>query len=174
VIEISSFWGNQLSRCLRPLTWGRKQIQFPKRCVFYFLEYRTMDEVQKPSNSEVQTCIEGIEEVWPSSRNGLGATLLPVLALQNLITLLTHLVWSLNAYAAVCVLCLALQIRFRSKEQDRFCYVKWSFTYFCQSFRTFRYYLDRPQAWKDSCICGNHKSETNFLSKWNCLLIWHQ
>jgi hypothetical protein len=35
-----------------PFSWGRKQIQFPKRCVFYFLEYRTMDKVQKPSNSE--------------------------------------------------------------------------------------------------------------------------
>jgi hypothetical protein len=32
---------------------GRKQIQFPKRCVFYFLEYRLMDNVQKPSNSEL-------------------------------------------------------------------------------------------------------------------------
>jgi hypothetical protein len=38
-----------------PLTWKRKQIQFPKRCVFYFLEYRTMDEVRKPSYSEYYT-----------------------------------------------------------------------------------------------------------------------
>jgi hypothetical protein len=36
---------------LFPLTWGWKQIQFPK-LFFYFLEYRTMDEVQKPSDSE--------------------------------------------------------------------------------------------------------------------------
>jgi hypothetical protein len=35
-----------------PLTWGRKQIQFPKRCVLLFLEYRTMDKVQKPSSPE--------------------------------------------------------------------------------------------------------------------------
>jgi hypothetical protein len=33
------------------LTWRRKQIQFPKRRVFCSLEYRTMDKVQKPSNS---------------------------------------------------------------------------------------------------------------------------
>jgi hypothetical protein len=32
-------------------TWGRKQIQFPKRRVFYSLEYRTMEKVPKPSNS---------------------------------------------------------------------------------------------------------------------------
>jgi hypothetical protein len=31
-----------------PLTWGRKQIQFPKRCIFLFL-FRTMDKLQKPS-----------------------------------------------------------------------------------------------------------------------------
>jgi hypothetical protein len=30
-----------------PPPWGRKQIQFSKRCVPYFLEYRTMEEVQK-------------------------------------------------------------------------------------------------------------------------------
>jgi hypothetical protein len=30
----------------------RKQIQFPKSLVFYFLECRTMEEVQKSSNSE--------------------------------------------------------------------------------------------------------------------------
>jgi hypothetical protein len=35
-----------------PLTWGQKQIHFPKRSVFSFLEYRTMDKVQKLSNSE--------------------------------------------------------------------------------------------------------------------------
>jgi hypothetical protein len=27
---------------------GRKQIQFPKRRIFYFLEQRTMEEVQNP------------------------------------------------------------------------------------------------------------------------------
>jgi hypothetical protein len=34
------------SRCLPPLNWWRKQIQFPKSRVFWFLEYRTMDKVQ--------------------------------------------------------------------------------------------------------------------------------
>jgi hypothetical protein len=34
-----------------PFTWGRKQIQFPRRRVLYFLEHRTMEKVQKPSNS---------------------------------------------------------------------------------------------------------------------------
>jgi hypothetical protein len=29
--------------------WGRKQIQFPKRRAFYFVECRTIDKVQKPS-----------------------------------------------------------------------------------------------------------------------------
>jgi hypothetical protein len=31
---------------LPPLTWGRKQIPFPKRRVFYFLEHRTTETVQ--------------------------------------------------------------------------------------------------------------------------------
>jgi hypothetical protein len=53
VIEVSSFKGpNSVSS---PLTRGRKQIQFPKSCVFCFLEYRTMDVVQKPSNSVCYT-----------------------------------------------------------------------------------------------------------------------
>jgi hypothetical protein len=30
-----------------PFTWGRKQIQFPKRCVFYSLENRTMGKMSK-------------------------------------------------------------------------------------------------------------------------------
>jgi hypothetical protein len=37
-----------------PLTWGWKQIQFPKRrLLLLHFEYRTMDEAQKPSNSEL-------------------------------------------------------------------------------------------------------------------------
>jgi hypothetical protein len=36
------------------LTWGRKQIQFLKR-VLLFLEYQTMDKVQKPFNPECYT-----------------------------------------------------------------------------------------------------------------------
>jgi hypothetical protein len=43
------------SRRLPSLTWGRKQVQFPKRCVFWYLEFRTMDKVHKPSNSECYT-----------------------------------------------------------------------------------------------------------------------
>jgi hypothetical protein len=38
-----------------PVTSGRKQIQFPKRCVLWFLDYRTMGKVQKSSNSECYT-----------------------------------------------------------------------------------------------------------------------
>jgi hypothetical protein len=33
-----------------PFIWGWKQIQFPKRYVLWFLEYRTMDKTQKPSS----------------------------------------------------------------------------------------------------------------------------
>jgi hypothetical protein len=32
--------------------WERKQIQFPKRRIFQYLEFRTMDEVHKRSDSE--------------------------------------------------------------------------------------------------------------------------
>jgi hypothetical protein len=35
-----------------PPAWGRKQIQFPKRCVFYFTECQTMVKVWTPSDSE--------------------------------------------------------------------------------------------------------------------------
>jgi hypothetical protein len=38
------------------LTWGRKQIQFPKHCVLLrLLESLTMDEVQKPNNPKCYT-----------------------------------------------------------------------------------------------------------------------
>jgi hypothetical protein len=47
------------SRCL-PLTWGGKQIQLAKHCVLLFLEYRTMDKVQKPSNSEYPLIYESM------------------------------------------------------------------------------------------------------------------
>jgi hypothetical protein len=36
-------------------TWGRKQIQYPKRCFLLYLEFLTMDKDQKPSNSECYT-----------------------------------------------------------------------------------------------------------------------
>jgi hypothetical protein len=39
-----------------PLTWGWKRIQFPKRHVFYFLEYWAMEKVQKPSNFLIKPC----------------------------------------------------------------------------------------------------------------------
>jgi hypothetical protein len=48
-------------------TGGRKQIQFPKRRVFCFLDYRTMEKVQKPSNSDHVVCL--------ASRQGLGEAL---------------------------------------------------------------------------------------------------
>jgi hypothetical protein len=32
LIEVSSFYGTMQSRCLPPLTWRNKQIQFQKRC----------------------------------------------------------------------------------------------------------------------------------------------
>jgi hypothetical protein len=38
-----------------PFMWGWKQIQFPKHCVLWVFEYRTMDKVQKRSNSECYT-----------------------------------------------------------------------------------------------------------------------
>jgi hypothetical protein len=38
-----------------PFTLGRKQMQFPKRRVFYSLEYRTMNKVENPSNSVCYT-----------------------------------------------------------------------------------------------------------------------
>jgi hypothetical protein len=54
VIEISSLqWANYVG--VFPLTWGRKQIQFPKSRVFSFLEYRTME---KSPNNPVILCIK--------------------------------------------------------------------------------------------------------------------
>jgi hypothetical protein len=34
------------STCLFHLAWKRKEMQFPERCVFQYLEFRTMDKVQ--------------------------------------------------------------------------------------------------------------------------------
>jgi hypothetical protein len=45
VIEVSSFWETQQSMLL-PLTWGWKQIPFPKRCVLDF--FRIPDAGQSP------------------------------------------------------------------------------------------------------------------------------
>jgi hypothetical protein len=44
-----------LRKNFSPFAWGRKQIQFPKRRVFYSLEYRTTEKVQNPSNSVCST-----------------------------------------------------------------------------------------------------------------------
>jgi hypothetical protein len=49
VIEVRSFYGTQQSRCLRPLIWRRKQIQFPKCCDFY--SFRIPDDEQ---SSQIQ------------------------------------------------------------------------------------------------------------------------
>jgi hypothetical protein len=41
-----------------PFTWGRKQIQFRKRCFLYYsLEDRMKEKVQQPSNSGQKQCI---------------------------------------------------------------------------------------------------------------------
>jgi hypothetical protein len=44
-----------LSGVFSPFTWGRKQIQFLKRRVFYSPEYQMTEKVQKPSNSVCYT-----------------------------------------------------------------------------------------------------------------------
>jgi hypothetical protein len=49
------------------LTWGREQIQFPKCCVFWFLEYRVMDKVQKLSNSKYYTPFSGLFRIYEMS-----------------------------------------------------------------------------------------------------------
>jgi hypothetical protein len=49
VIEVSS---SPTLLTPHPVTRGRKKIQFQKICVIQFLEYRTMNKVQKPNNSE--------------------------------------------------------------------------------------------------------------------------
>jgi hypothetical protein len=51
--SLVSFSGAQLSRS--PPIRGRKQIQLPKRRAFPPPEYRTMEKVQKPSNSMCYT-----------------------------------------------------------------------------------------------------------------------
>jgi hypothetical protein len=43
------------------LTWGRKQVQFPKHSVYQYLESRTMDKVQKPSNSVLYTIVRNLQ-----------------------------------------------------------------------------------------------------------------
>jgi hypothetical protein len=50
-------WGGETPTLLGPntvgvsiLTCGQKKINFKKHCVFQFLEYKTMDKVQNPSN----------------------------------------------------------------------------------------------------------------------------
>jgi hypothetical protein len=50
-----SFYGSQQSRCLPALTWGQKQTQFPKRCVFQCLQCRMMGKVENSSDRTCQT-----------------------------------------------------------------------------------------------------------------------
>jgi hypothetical protein len=37
-------------------------MRFPKRLVFYFLEYRTLEEVQEPSNSVCTDFVQAFQE----------------------------------------------------------------------------------------------------------------
>jgi hypothetical protein len=46
-----------------------KQIPFPKGCAFLYLEFRTWDKVQKPSNSEYLVTYDVITHVEILSRN---------------------------------------------------------------------------------------------------------
>jgi hypothetical protein len=46
----------QAARLRKSRKW--KQIQFPKHCVFWYVEFQMMDKVQKPSDSEVGFCLK--------------------------------------------------------------------------------------------------------------------
>jgi hypothetical protein len=52
MIEVISCFGTEQSRCVLPITWTWKQIQYPKRCAFKLVTFRTMDKVQEPCDSE--------------------------------------------------------------------------------------------------------------------------
>jgi hypothetical protein len=52
VIEIKYFYGAQQIRCLLSVILRRKQVRLPKRRVFWYLEFRTTDTVQRRSDSE--------------------------------------------------------------------------------------------------------------------------
>jgi hypothetical protein len=49
-----SFWGTQQGRYLLPVSRGRKQNQFPKRCFFLFRNSERWPKVQKLGNSEIE------------------------------------------------------------------------------------------------------------------------
>jgi hypothetical protein len=54
VTEVRFFLRAQHSRRLAPFTWRRKQCQFSNRSVFFiYLEYRTMNKIQKTSDCVV-------------------------------------------------------------------------------------------------------------------------
>jgi hypothetical protein len=57
VIEVFSLYGTEQNSCLAFLTWWRDQIQFAKYCVFLYLEFWTMKEVQKPNNFYLIYCL---------------------------------------------------------------------------------------------------------------------
>jgi hypothetical protein len=40
-----------------PITWGLKRIQIPKRCVFLYLEFRTMDKIPESQRSWRLRCL---------------------------------------------------------------------------------------------------------------------
>jgi hypothetical protein len=52
---------------LPPLPWGQKQIQFPKRYVFWYLEFLKMNKDQNPIDSECYREVHGIGNVFNSS-----------------------------------------------------------------------------------------------------------
>jgi hypothetical protein len=51
-----------------PTTPEDGNIQFPKRRAFWFLEYRTMEKVLKPSNSDRNWCFSVQNSIWSHKR----------------------------------------------------------------------------------------------------------
>jgi hypothetical protein len=54
MVQVIPFYGIQHSTYL-PFHLRTETIQFPKRCALYFLEYRTMENVENPNYSEWNT-----------------------------------------------------------------------------------------------------------------------
>jgi hypothetical protein len=55
MVDLSSFYGTQQSRCFPTLSHEEGNRSFPKRYVLYIPEYQGMDKVQKTNNSECYT-----------------------------------------------------------------------------------------------------------------------
>jgi hypothetical protein len=51
--SIQRFSNSYMHRDRRDRRTDVAKLQFPKRCVFLFIEFRTMDKVQKPSSNEL-------------------------------------------------------------------------------------------------------------------------